>query len=65
VKNYIKQDPKLMRPTEIDVLAGCSKKAEKNLNWKPKTSFKDIVRIMVKSDIEKIKFGSNESQLNI
>ena len=64
-KNYIKQDPKLMRPTEIDVLAGCSKKAEKNLNWKPKTSFKDIVRIMVKSDIEKIKFDSNESQLNI
>ena len=60
-RSYIKQDPRFMRPTEIDVLVGSSKKAEVDLNWKPKTSFEDIVRIMVKSDIKKIKFNSSEA----
>ena len=54
-KPYVKQDPRFMRPAEVDVLLGDSKKANKELGWKPKTSFKELVKIMVKSDIEKLK----------
>ena len=44
-----------MRPAEVDVLLGDSKKAKKELGWNPKTSFEELVKIMVKSDIEKLK----------
>jgi GDPmannose 4,6-dehydratase len=62
---YVKQDHRFMRPTEIDVLVGSSQKAQVNLGWKPKTSFRDIVSIMVQSDIKNIKFNSSDQQLNI
>ena len=54
-KSYIKQDPRFMRPAEVDVLLGDSSKAYKSLKWKPKTSFEDLVKIMVNKDIERIK----------
>ena len=49
---YVVQDPRFMRPAEVDVLVGDNSKAENNLGWKPKTSFCDIVSRMVKNDIE-------------
>ena len=49
---YIKQDPKFMRPTEVDVLKGDISKAYLKLNWRPKSSFEEMVRNMVKNDIE-------------
>ena len=49
---YIKQDPKFMRPAEVDVLKGEYTKAKTNLGWIPKTSFEDLVRIMVENDIK-------------
>ena len=49
---YIVQDPRYMRPAEVDVLCGDSSKAEKILGWKPTTSFDDLVKKMVKNDIE-------------
>ena len=50
---YVKQDERFMRPAEVDVLRGDWSKAEKELGWKPKTSFNDLVKIMVDSDIER------------
>ena len=50
--NYIKQDPRFMRPTEVDVLRGNYKKAETELNWKPLTSFSKLVEIMVDNDLK-------------
>jgi GDPmannose 4,6-dehydratase len=45
-------DPKYYRPTEVDSLLGNPQKAIKELNWNPtKTSFKRLVEIMVKSDL--------------
>ncbi len=41
-----------MRPAEVDYLIGDYSKAEKILGWKPKTSFKQLVTMMVKADIE-------------
>ena len=52
---HIKQDPRFMRPAEVDVLVGDSTKAKNNLGWSPKTSFKDLVKIMVDSDINSLK----------
>ena len=48
---YIKQDPRFMRPAEVDVLRGDSSKAAELLGWVPKTSFSDLVKKMVLSDI--------------
>ena len=42
-----------MRPAEVDYLRGDSTKAREILDWKPKTSFKDLVEIMVENDIKK------------
>tara|TARA_R100000005_G_scaffold96512_1_gene84053 strand:- start:5170 stop:6138 length:969 start_codon:yes stop_codon:yes gene_type:complete len=49
---YIKQDPRFMRPAEVDVLRGDYAKAELEMNWKPKTNFTQLVEKMVKNDIE-------------
>ena len=56
-KNYIIQDPRFMRPAEVDVLVGDSSKAKNNLGWQPKTSFRELVSIMVHNDIEILKKG--------
>ncbi len=48
-------DPKHLRPAEVDYLIGDSSKAKKELGWEPKTSFKQLVAMMVKSDLEREK----------
>jgi GDPmannose 4,6-dehydratase len=50
--SYVKQDPRYMRPAEVDVLKGNSTKAKTILNWEPKVSFDELVIKMVKNDIE-------------
>jgi GDPmannose 4,6-dehydratase len=49
---YIKIDPKFIRPAEVDILKGDCTKAQNQLNWNPRTSFKDMVEIMVNNDIK-------------
>lgn len=49
---YIKQDQRFFRPLDVESLQGDSTKAQKMLNWRPKTDFKTLVKIMVNSDIE-------------
>lgn len=49
--NYIKQDPRYMRPAEVAVLCGDSTKARNVLSWTPKTSFEEMVNRMVDNDI--------------
>ena len=51
----IKVDPRFIRPVEVSYLLGDSTKAQKALNWKPKTPFKDLVKIMVENDINLLK----------
>ena len=48
---YVGQDPRFMRPAEVDVLRGDSTKAQTELGWKPKTSFYELVSKMVSNDI--------------
>lgn len=56
-QDYVKQNPKYMRPTEVDYLLGDARRAEKILGWKHKTSFKELVNILVSSDLERLKRG--------
>ena len=56
---YVGQDPRFMRPAEVDVLRGDSTKAQTELNWKPKTSLEEMVSKMVKYDIEMLKNDKN------
>lgn len=51
-KPYVKQDPKFMRPAEVDILLGNPAKAEKVLGWKRKVDFEGLVKLMVNHDLE-------------
>lgn len=53
-ESYVKQDSKLLRPAEVDVLRGDYSKAKDQLKWVPKTTFPELVRKMVESDIAKL-----------
>jgi len=52
---YVDIDQRFIRPAEVDVLKGDATKAREKLGWVPKTSFKDLVKIMVLNDIEILK----------
>ena len=51
-QDYVKQDPRFMRPAEVDQLIGDSSKAAKLLGWKPTVAFEDLVTMMVDADLE-------------
>ncbi len=51
-KDHLEIDKKFMRPTEVDSLLADYTKAKKNLNWKPKISFDDLVTDMVENDLK-------------
>ncbi len=51
-QDHVVQDEAFMRPAEVDLLIGDSTKAAAELGWKPKTSFEQLVRMMVESDLE-------------
>jgi len=52
-KKYIEIDPRLYRPHEVPHLLGDSSKAQNKLGWKPKHTFKDLVKLMYEADLEK------------
>jgi GDPmannose 4,6-dehydratase len=54
-KSLIEVDPFYFRPLDVERLCGDYSKAEKNIGWKPKTSFKQLVKMMMKSDLELVK----------
>ena len=51
VEKHVKIDPKYFRPTEVEVLIANPSKAQKNLGWKPKIRFNELVKIMVDADM--------------
>ena len=52
---YIKQDPRFMRPAEVDVLRGDYTKAKTEIEWIPETNFSDLVKKMVDNDLNILK----------
>ena len=54
-RDYAKVDEGLVRPAEVDLLLGDSTKARRNLGWEPKVDFHELVTMMVKADLERLK----------
>ena len=55
--DYVKQDPRFMRPAEVDQLIGSYDKAKDQLGWEPTTRFEDLVKLMVDADVELLESG--------
>jgi len=50
----VEVDPRYYRPTEVELLIGDATKARTILGWVPKTHFRELVRLMVQADLEKV-----------
>lgn len=53
-EQYIESDPRFKRPAELHSLCGDMSKAKKKLNWSPRTSFEDMVKMMVDADMKRL-----------
>ncbi|HEY9206272.1 MAG TPA: GDP-mannose 4,6-dehydratase [Candidatus Methanoperedens sp.] len=60
----IEIDRRYFRPTEVDILTGNPTKAMKKLGWKAKVGFEELVKMMVKEDVKKLRFPHNPSEGN-
>jgi len=54
-KKYVHIDKSYLRPIEVNLLRGDYSKAKKKLGWKPRTTFRQLVRLMVDADLELVK----------
>ena len=52
---HVVQDPRFLRPAEVDLLCGDASKARRVLGWKPKVSFQELAQMMVESDLELVR----------
>lgn len=59
-ESLISINPRYIRPTEVDLLLADASKAKKQLGWEPKIKFKDLIKIMVDSDL---KLAEKEARL--
>ena len=51
-EQYVRLDPQFLRPAEVDLLVGDPSKAKRDLGWEPQTNFEELIRLMVRSDLE-------------
>jgi len=54
-RDYVVIDQRFMRPAEVDLLIGDASKARKKLGWQPRTSFTELVQMMVEADLQLVK----------
>jgi GDPmannose 4,6-dehydratase len=54
-KNYTVQDPRFMRPAEVDLLIGDPAKAHAKLGWEPNVTFEAMIQMMVEADLKRLK----------
>lgn len=53
-EKYVVVDPGYFRPADVDVLCGDASQADRLLGWRPRTRFKDLVRLMVEADVQQL-----------
>jgi GDPmannose 4,6-dehydratase len=56
--SHVRIDPELLRPAEVDNLIADHSKAKEKLGWEPGTSFEELIRLMVDSDLEVLRGGA-------
>jgi GDPmannose 4,6-dehydratase len=54
-RQYVREDPAFLRPAEVDLLIGDATKARTALGWKPQVTFTDLVEMMVRADVDRLK----------
>lgn len=54
-EQYVRIDPRFVRPAEVDLLIGDPSKAKRQLGWEPEVSFEHLVEMMVQADIERLR----------
>ena len=54
-RDYAVQDPRFMRPAEVDLLVGDPSKAHAKLGWEPEVSFEELIGMMVESDLQRLR----------
>lgn len=52
--DYVVQDPRFYRPAEVDMLVANPSKAHQQLDWSPKVTFKELIRLMVDADLKRV-----------
>ena len=57
-KKYVEIDPKLVRPAEVDYLCGDASKARRVLGWEPRVTFRELIEMMVESDLNALKHSA-------
>ncbi|HEU0014177.1 MAG TPA: GDP-mannose 4,6-dehydratase [Longimicrobium sp.] len=57
-RDHVVQDPRFMRPAEVDLLVGDPSKAKRELGWEPEVGFEELVRMMVEADLERLRFAA-------
>ena len=53
-EQYVRTDPRFLRPAEVDHLIGDPAKARRVLGWEPSVDFQGLVRMMVDADLERL-----------
>jgi GDPmannose 4,6-dehydratase len=53
-RDYVVEDPAFKRPADVELLVGDATKARQKLGWRPRTTFKDLVRLMVEADLKRV-----------
>ena len=51
---YVRVDPRFLRPAEVDHLVGDASRAKEKLGWEPRTSFRELIEMMVDADVERL-----------
>ena len=59
---HVRTDPRFLRPAEVEHLVGDASKAREQLGWEPRTSFEEMIRLMVDSDLELLSRGVPQKQ---
>src|SRR5262249_48055259 len=62
---YVRQDPSLLRPAEVDHLLGDASKANRELGWTPRVEFRQLVEMMVDADLERLSAQSAASRVPV
>jgi GDPmannose 4,6-dehydratase len=59
-EQYVRTDPALLRPAEVDHLVGDASKAREKLGWEPRVSFRELIEMMVDADVARRERGMRE-----
>jgi GDPmannose 4,6-dehydratase len=58
-QDYVVQDQRFIRPSEVDRLKADPSKARRELGWAPKVGFNDLVKMMVEADLKRVRMGNS------